>query len=64
MVQFKSTTVSYKNHTVVWNDDEGNYTEDLIKVYEIKDEVEITFAKKELFDSSFIDVVTIPGEKL
>lgn len=22
MVQFKSTTVSYKNHTVVWNDDE------------------------------------------
>lgn len=36
-------------------DDEGNYTEDLVKVYEIRDEVEITFAEKELFDSSIID---------
>lgn len=36
-------------------DDEGNYTEDLVKVYEIRDEVKITFAEKELFDSSIID---------
>lgn len=28
MVQFKSTTVSYKNHTVVWNDDETRIRKD------------------------------------